>query len=80
MAVEAFENTKTIGTFKIIKDAKQRKAQQALIQQIQEIEQTITRLKTAIKKESQFNKKVELNINVQQLIKELEQIKKQLLR
>lgn len=78
MAVEAFENTNTIGTFKIIKEDEQREAQQSLIHQIHEIEQSITRLKTSIKKETQFNKKVELNIKVQKLIKELEQIKEQL--
>lgn len=78
MAVEAFENTNTIGIFKIIKEDVQREAQQALIQQIHEMEQSITRFKTAIKKETQFNKKVEINITVQKLIKELEQIKKQL--
>lgn len=77
-AVEAFENTNTIGTFKIIKEDEQREAQQSLIHQIHEIEQSITRLKTSIKKETQFNKKVELNIKVQKLIKELEQIKEQL--
>jgi hypothetical protein len=77
MAVEAFQNTNTTGTFKIIKEDEEREEQQSLIRQIQEMEQSIERIKAAIKKETQFNKKVELNIKVQQLTQEMEKLKKQ---
>lgn len=78
IVVEAFQNTNTIGVFKIIKEDGERKEQQSLIHQIQEKEQSITKLKGAIKKETQFNKKVELNIKTQHLTKEMENLKSNL--
>ncbi|MBD8070001.1 DUF4391 domain-containing protein [Bacillus sp. PS06] len=75
MAVEAFQNTDTIGAFKIIKEDEEREEQKSLIHQIQETEQSIARIKTAIKKETQFNKKVELNIKVQELTRDMENLK-----
>lgn len=77
LAVEAFENAKTVGDFTIVKSNEERKQQHLLIQQIQEKELAISRLKATIKKETQFNKKVEMNIEVQQLNKDIEQLKNQ---
>lgn len=75
LAVEAFQNTNTIGAFKITKEDEEREEQQLLIHQIQKIDQLITRIKADIKKETQFNKKVELNIQVQHLTKDIEKLK-----
>lgn len=75
LAVKAFQDATVIGTYRMIKDDEARKQHEALIANIREIEQEISKLKTAIKKESQFNKKVEMNMRVQQLKKELETIK-----
>lgn len=76
VAVEAYQNANTVGVFNIIKSEEERKEQQSLIHQIKEMEQSIIRLKAAIKKETQFNNKVELNIKVQQLTKDMEKLKK----
>lgn len=78
LAVEAFENAKMVGDFTIVKTGEEREQQLSLIQQIQEKELAISRLKASIKKETQFNKKVEMNIEVQQLKKDIEQLKSNL--
>lgn len=75
LAVKAFQNAEIIGAYKVLKDDKERQQQEAVISQIKDIEQEINQLKAAIKKETQFNKKVELNMKVQQLKKELDNIK-----
>lgn len=77
VAVEAYQNVNTVGVFNIIKSDEERKEQQALIYQIHEIEQSIARLKVSIKKETQFNKKVEMNIQIQQLKTDLDNLKSQ---
>ncbi|MFD1349055.1 DUF4391 domain-containing protein [Oceanobacillus caeni] len=74
LAVKAYQDSKIIGAYKVLKDDKERQQQEAIIYQIKDIEQEIITLKAAIKKETQFNKKVELNMKVQQLKKELENI------
>lgn len=75
LAVKAYKDAEIIGAYKVLKDDKERQQQEAIISQIMDMEQEISRLKAAIKKETQFNKKVELNMNVQQLRKELDNIK-----
>lgn len=54
----------------------------ALKHQLQEkfrvIEAEITKWKSKLKKETQFNRKVEMNIKIQQLTKQMEQLKQQL--
>ncbi len=75
LTVEAFENAKTVGDFTIVKSDEEREQQLLLIQHIQEKELAISRLIAAIKKETQFNKKVEMNIKVQQLTMDIEQLK-----
>src|SRR5699024_1247840 len=72
MAVKAFHDSEIIGTYRVLKDDEARQQQEVFIKQIQDIEQDIGKIKAAIKKETQFNKKVELNMKVQQLKKELE--------
>lgn len=76
LAVEAFQVAEVIGTYRIIKDDKAREEHERVIKKIQEIEQNINKLRTVIKKESQFNKKVELNMKFQQLKKELDTVKR----
>ncbi|WP_277679726.1 DUF4391 domain-containing protein [Gracilibacillus dipsosauri] len=76
LAVKAYQDSEIIGAYKVLRDDKERQQQETIISQINDIEQEINTLKAAIKKESQFNKKVELNMKVQQLKKELDNIKR----
>lgn len=78
LAVKAFQDAKFIGMFHVVKDDEERLQHDTIVKKVQEIEDEINKLRNAIKKESQFNKKVEMNIKVQQLKKELETIKSKL--
>ncbi|TCS84502.1 DUF4391 domain-containing protein [Tepidibacillus fermentans] len=78
IAVQAFQNANIIGNFQIVKDEQQRLQKQLLIQQISVCETEISKLKTAIKKETQFNKKVEFNVKIYQLQKKIAELKQQL--
>jgi hypothetical protein len=78
LAVQALQQVYITGTFHVIKDEEQHEKQQQLIQQIQQFEAEITKWKNKIKKETQFNRKVEYNMKIQQLTKQVEQLKQQL--
>ena len=78
LAVQALQNADIVGSFHVVKDEQQYEQQQQLIHEINRIEQEINKLKAAIKKESQFNKKVEFNVKIQQLTKQAAELKKQL--
>lgn len=78
IAVQALQNSIIVGSFQIAKDEQQYERQQQLIHEINRIEQEINKLKTNIKKETQFNKKVGFNVNIQQLTKQAAELKKQL--
>ncbi|WEZ08573.1 DUF4391 domain-containing protein [Priestia flexa] len=78
LAVEAAQNAETIGSFHIERDHQKQHQQQKIIQQIKDLELEVVKLKSAIKKETQFNKKVELNVKIQQIKKRTEQLKKEL--
>ncbi|MBE3570427.1 MAG: DUF4391 domain-containing protein [Bacillales bacterium] len=79
LAVQAFQHTAITGQFYVIKDEEQYVKQQELIQRIAELKNEITKWKNKMKKETQFNRKVEYNIKIQQLIKQIEHLKQQLL-
>ncbi|RAK14180.1 uncharacterized protein DUF4391 [Anoxybacillus vitaminiphilus] len=74
LAVQAFQHTKAVGTFYVAEDEEV----QQLIAQIQAHEAEITKWKNKMKKETQFNRKVEYNMKIQQLTKQVEQLKQQL--
>jgi hypothetical protein len=74
LAVQAFQHTKAVGTFYVAEDEEV----QQLIAQIQQFEAEITKWKNKLKKETQFNRKVEMNIKIQHLTKQIEQLKQQL--
>jgi predicted RNase H-like nuclease (RuvC/YqgF family) len=76
--VQALQQADITGTFYLIKDEKQYAKQQQLIAQIQAHEAEITKWKNKMKKETQFNRKVEYNMKIQQLTKQVEQLKQQL--
>lgn len=78
LAVQALKNANIVGSFQIVKDEKQYEQQQQLIHEINRIEHEINKLKTAIKKETQFNKKVDYNVNIHQLIKQSNKLKNRL--
>ena len=80
LAVQALQNINIVGSFRVVKNEQQHEQQQLVIQQISGLEQEITKLKAAIKKETQFNKKVEFNVKIQQLTKKIAELKKQLVR
>ena len=73
LAVQALQNSIIVGSFQIVKDE-----QQQIIHEINRIEQEINKLKVAIKKETQFNKKVDFNVNIQQLTKQATKLKNEL--
>lgn len=74
LAVQAFQHTKAVGAFIVAADEGARQ----LIAQIQAHEAKITKWKNKMNKETQFNRKVEMNIKIQQLTKQIEQLKQQL--
>jgi len=69
LAVQAYQQMKVVGSFQVVKDDKKREQQQVIIGKINKAEQEIAKLKKAMKKESQFNKKVEYNVKIHQLAK-----------
>lgn len=74
IAVQAFQHAKAVGAFYIATDEELRQ----LIVQIKQAEAEIEKWKNQIKKETQFNRKVEYNMKIQQLTKQIEQWKQQL--
>lgn len=78
LAVEADQNAETTGSYHIERDHQKHEQQQKIIQQIKNLELEVIKLKSAIKKETQFNKKVELNVKIQQIRNHIDQIKKEL--
>lgn len=78
LAVEALQNVGVTGNYKVAKSQEEYEEQQNIIQQIQELEQNIAKYKAAMKKESQFNKKVELNMKIQKLTQKALELKKML--
>jgi hypothetical protein len=76
IAVEALQNAIIVGSFQIVKDEQLYEQQQKLIREINRMEQEINKLKKAIKKETQFNKKVEFNLKIQHLTKLVAEFKK----
>lgn len=77
-AVEAVEHARVAGSFKVAESDAEYEELQAVVLQIQRLEQETAKLKAAIRKESQFNKKVEMNVKIQQMVKQMESLKKQL--
>jgi len=77
-AVEAVEHARIAGSFKVAESEAEYEELQAVLLQIQRLEQETAKLKAAIRKESQFNKKVEINVKIQQLVRQMESLKKQL--
>mgnify|MGYP001181035379 CR=1 FL=1 len=73
-AVQAFQHAKAVGAFYIAADEESRQ----LIAQIEQAEAEIEKWKNKIKNETQFNRKVEYNMKIQQLTKQIEQWKQQL--
>lgn len=78
LAVEALQNIEITGRYNVAKNPEEYKEQQRIIKQMQELEQETAKYRAAIKKESQFNKKVEYNMKIQKLAQKTEQLKKQL--
>ena len=79
LAVEALQNAETTGRYHVEKNQEKHDEQQKAIQRIQTLEEEIKKLKTDIKKESQFNKKVELNMKFQQITKQVAELKNRLI-
>lgn len=78
LAVQAYQQVDIVGSFQVVKDDRIREQQQIIIGKINETEQEIEKLKKAMKKESQFNKKVEYNVKIQQLAKKVTELKSEL--
>jgi DNA primase large subunit len=78
LAVQAYQQINIVGSFQVVKDDKKREQQQIIIGQINETEQEMAKLKKAIKNETQFNKKVEFNIKIQQLAKRISELRSDL--
>lgn len=76
-AVQALWHVSIVGRFQMVKDEQQREEQQRMIKEIIRLEQEIRQLKASMKKESQFNKKVEYTIQIQQVTKKMDELKKQ---
>ncbi|WP_233499916.1 DUF4391 domain-containing protein [Geobacillus thermoleovorans] len=69
-----FQHAKAIGAFYIAADEQSKQ----LVAQIEQAEVEIAKWKNEIKKETQFNRKVEYHMKIQQLTKQIEQWKQQL--
>jgi hypothetical protein len=73
--VIALNSATRSGSYQIVSAEKTKNRRESLIK-ITELEREITELRSAIKTETQFNKKLELNVSVkerQEAIKQLEQ-------
>jgi len=78
IAVEALQNLKITGQFQIAESPEGYKKQQDMIREIQQLEQEIAKIRAKMKKETQFNKKVEYNLKIQKLTQETATLKEQL--
>jgi len=78
LAVQAYQQIDLVGSFQVVKDDRKREQLQVIIGKINETEQEIAKLKKAMKKETQFNKKVEYNIKIQQLANKIIELKSEL--
>ncbi|RDE34602.1 DUF4391 domain-containing protein [Parageobacillus thermoglucosidasius] len=74
IAVQAFQHAQAVGAFYIAADEESRQ----LIAQIEQAEAEIVKWKNKMKKETQFNRKVEYHMKIQQLTRQIEQWKQQL--
>ncbi|MCZ0754196.1 DUF4391 domain-containing protein [Anoxybacillus sp. J5B_2022] len=74
LAVQAFQHTNVVGTFYIVTNEQS----QQLIAQIKQLETEIAAWKANLKKETQFNRKVEMNMNIHKLTTQIEQLKQRL--
>ncbi|MBF8418083.1 DUF4391 domain-containing protein [Weizmannia sp. FSL W8-0676] len=77
-AVEAFQYANLIGRFQLIKNDEKQAKHKEKIQEIEKLDEKIHTLKSKIKKETQFNKKVKLNIHIQKLKQQLTKLKREL--
>lgn len=75
LAVQAYQQMDIVGSFQVVKNDKKREAWQLIIGEIHETEQEMVKLKKTMKKETQFNKKVEYNVKIQQLAKKVAELK-----
>lgn len=78
LAVQAYQQVDLVGSFQVVKDDRKREQQQVIIGKINETEQGIAKIKKAMKKETQFNKKVEYNVKIQQLSNYITELKSEL--
>lgn len=75
IAVKAFQVGNIVGRFKVIKNDEERKQQEKLVEQIKTLEQKYKSIITSIKRETQFNKKVEMNIEAQKIKQQIDKLK-----
>ncbi|AXM87806.1 DUF4391 domain-containing protein [Anoxybacillus ayderensis] len=73
-AVQAFQHINAVGTFYIATNEQS----QQLIAQIKQLETEIAAWKVKLKKETQFNRKVEMNMKIHELTTQIEQLKQRL--
>lgn len=73
-AVQAFQHINAVGTFYIATNEQS----QQLIEQIKQLETEIAAWKAKLKKETQFNRKVEMNMKIHELTMQIEQLKQRL--
>lgn len=73
-AVQAFQHVHAVGAFYIAANEQS----QQLIAQIKQLETEIAVWKAKLKKETQFNRKVEMNMKIHELTAQIEQLKQRL--
>jgi len=75
MAIKAFQDIEVIGLYRVIKDKEKHSNLQSIIAEIKSLEREKNKVKAAIKKETQFNKKVDLNIELQKINNKIDELK-----
>jgi len=75
MAVKAFQDVNIVGHYRFIKDKEKQSNLQSIIAEIKSLEREKNKVKAAIKKETQFNKKVDLNIELQKINSKIDELK-----
>lgn len=79
-AVFLLNNFCIVKQFKISQNEEERIAKRNIIEKIKTLEEKLNKIQSRISKETQFNKKVELNINSCKIKEEIEELKNKIMR
>jgi len=77
-AFYAYDSSKVTGSFTMLSEQEQKQQRRQALHDYRQLKQEITELKTSLKKEKAFSKKMDLNVEIKALEKQLNQVSKKL--